>query len=424
MEGYMISWLRAVMNRRARMPVRGKPCCYLGDVATLALSLPVTIHALTNASLLQLLFLCFLAITAPPWGSALPAGGSRMLLKAKAGQNQVCMSGSGHWSPFSSGEAAEEGAPSRRKLSVPHRPLRLGDEMAQLEHGLGRLPNHTAPRAGSSWAWGGSEGVDQQAAAGRRRRLLAAAVQPGFNPLAKLCAAERKVKKAMDLSRGELLLSRCLKSAKSCRFSQDDREAVTKAARGLLGIQKLLQRPGCAVLNRETCPSTNGNRETAGEHVSPNHKKAYNTFSRLPPHRPAPKDLEWRACGSCAVVGNSPILKTAPDGPSIDRHDTVFRINVIGTGELSANPSAKTGPPERDPLYTGKKTTFRVFSRLVAAWLASGKVSIKPKPWESWLFWHHYARFLLPGIQKRVGRKLPLYMLGVPQINWQLSGRG
>ena len=79
-----------------------------------------------------------------------------------------------------------------------------------------------------------------------------------------------------------------------------------------------------------------------------------------------------------AVSVFSHLLKSAVSLFDWDhRHDAVFRINVIGSGALSATPSQRASAPEKDPKYTGRRTTFRVFSRLVTDWLASGAVTIK-----------------------------------------------
>jgi len=254
--------------------------------------------------------------------------------------------------------------------------------------------------------------------AAQRRRLL---TFPGFNPLGRMCKGDAGRGRSKSLSLGERLLADCLRAGARCKLTVEEAGAAEAAARELPGIRMLLRRPKCNVINAATCRSSGGNQETSSEFQSERLKKVYQEYRRFPPHRAAAKDLAWGSAGSCAIVGNAPSLKTHPSGASIDRHNSVFRINVIGSGALSLNPSPGTGAPEREPRFTGRATSFRIFSKLVAWWLASGRVKIKPRPGERWLFWHHYARQLLPGVRNRVGAKAALLQLAPAQINWQVA---
>ena len=76
-----------------------------------------------------------------------------------------------------------------------------------------------------------------------------------------------------------------------------------------------------------------------------------------------PKDDPFRAqkFGSCAVVGNSGILRTSLCGADIDSHDVVFRINEGRTGHPPRGGFRATDKAaERYGADVGNRTTIRV----------------------------------------------------------------
>jgi hypothetical protein len=72
-----------------------------------------------------------------------------------------------------------------------------------------------------------------------------------------------------------------------------------------------------------------------------------NAAAAMEPHR-AP--VRARAWGSCAIVGNSGMLRLTEFGKSIDSHDTVLRVNQAPTHGYSRR--------------VGTKVTHRIFNRL------------------------------------------------------------
>jgi len=127
---------------------------------------------------------------------------------------------------------------------------------------------------------------------------------------------------------------------------------------------------------------------------------------------PPPRaDLRRGAFSSCALVGNAPHIKHAPNGQHIDRFEAVIRFNHI----------LKVDPTRGHRLHMGTKTTFRMFSRSASFDLAEGKMHIVPGRNErGWMFWHDKSQHAFEAIRRR-GGEVPLMMLSPAMINWQLE---
>eukprot|EP00899_Mesostigma_viride_P007194 jgi/Mesvir1/16476/Mv10035-RA.1 len=91
-----------------------------------------------------------------------------------------------------------------------------------------------------------------------------------------------------------------------------------------------------------------GNFERLGKGPSANRTQRIRNAEMLP--LDGSSALAKYTWGSCALVGNSGVLRLMQVGRSIDSHDVVIRVNV-----------APTAGYER---RVGRKTTFRVFNRL------------------------------------------------------------
>eukprot|EP00976_Prorocentrum_cordatum_P033402 680225-Prorocentrum_minimum.AAC.1 len=66
----------------------------------------------------------------------------------------------------------------------------------------------------------------------------------------------------------------------------------------------------------------------------------------------------WRQWQSCAVIGRSPVIKITQNGPSIDRHDQVWRFNLQSTKGYSA--------------FVGKRTNMRIVNNADSGRAAQG----------------------------------------------------
>eukprot|EP00898_Chlorokybus_atmophyticus_P006674 jgi/Chlat1/7007/Chrsp56S06687 len=194
------------------------------------------------------------------------------------------------------------------------------------------------------------------------------------------------------LTSDERLLLACLQDESEC--TSDKRASIAKAANNLKGMQMLQKRTNCfGVTSKGECSSVSGNPETSTQG---------GTFRRRPG-----KDFNFRdRIPTCALVANGPLVKISENGKAIDKHDAVWRFNLV---------SMKAYKP-----WVGSKTDFRylknsvwphkllvgVFNRLrsyeVSGTRKGVRTSIRPsKKGEQWLFWNYRSVKYLDVIHRR-----------------------
>eukprot|EP00899_Mesostigma_viride_P013167 jgi/Mesvir1/21851/Mv04230-RA.1 len=232
-------------------------------------------------------------------------------------------------------------------------------------NGLGRgvRQDTVEPRPTRGPRRAGPDGV-----ATSRRRLLAHGVT-----LRKFCSGVR----AGQASKDEHALAACLKRDE-CGHKSD---LIYKTLQSLHGFEIFNRMPRCLTVAREAnCSSMEGNPETSIE----------GDFTLIPQRQLTAKHA------TCAIVANGPVMTKWGFGKIIDRHEAVFRFNMV--------------PIKGFAEYVGTKTTYRLFNRWRAMKLARGdwphgRTSAGD---EKWIFWSYRSNTFLDAISKAYKRDVYL----------------
>ena len=325
----------------------------------------------------------------------LPASSRGRATGAEGGRG-TCLGAPRPWDPFAAagqgaraGEAAGEGLrdgvgeevglagddegprPSSRPAGTPHLDAFLKQLNVTSRYAGGESPRRRRRRRRGLQAAGGR--VKRWGGRRNNKNLKASCKQ-----------VERGVTVEEEVREGERDLVACLRSDAGCRGK--DRERLAAAARNLEGIRMLGGAPECIVTTKAGACSRIEEQPESGQW--PGHN-----FSKRPP-----EDLRAKMFGTCAIVGNGPLLKVAAAGAAIDGHDAVWRMNLI-------SPRTVIGG-QRLSAFMGSKTDVRIFNRvrgLEAAGLgapgrnrgfASGGARL-------FLFWHYGSIGYLDKIAKK-----------------------
>jgi len=158
-------------------------------------------------------------------------------------------------------------------------------------------------------------------------------------------------------------------------------------------------RPKCFYVYGHTgyCASYQGNPETIIKGRYPMGIRPY-------------QDWKWQQWKSCAVVGRSPVIKIAQNGPSIDRHEAVWRFNLQSTKGYSA--------------FIGRRTDMRIVNNADSGRAAQGLGGRSEKSMftvgsEAWAFWQYNGIANIERVHRRL--KAATRLLHPAFIKWQMN---
>ena len=220
---------------------------------------------------------------------------------------------------------------------------------------------------------------------------------------------------------------------------------LREAAMRLPSVDRLLNDEiPCVFANLAHCPinMTVRNKETGY------------LYEAVPFDLPLPETDAVDRYGTCAVVGNGPVILRGEYGPTIDAHDAVFRFNDMMRFSCldPCSPNYELCPEANDPrrrrkcrkggsqgvydkaklekedaayrAHTGSKTTYRMFNKKHSAKLEGlgreGLDLYQPQEHEAFLFWNHWT--IARG--SKIAANFPetrLYFLSADLINWEVD---